>query len=139
MKIWLLALLLCSTSAIAAEMAVNDVDKAELIPGSEACGYLGEQIDIFSSLADSVKGDLKKVKDPMLCESMASQCEDFNSKTKSYQKLYKQNCDDTYEMVKLEKCDYANTPCSRPATASATSPFDGLHASADEEDKKINW
>ncbi|MBX7149974.1 hypothetical protein K1X76_12970 [bacterium] len=139
MKQWLLALLLLlSPVGMAAEMAQDDVDVDSLTPGSNECGNLKEQIDIFAGLADTVKGDLKKVKDPMLCESMATQCEDFNVKTKSYQKLYKQHCDDTYEIVKLEKCDYAETPCTKPVM-DTPSPFEGLHASVDEEKNKITW
>lgn len=88
--------------------ADNEEEESE---ASASCEDLEEKISIIIDLHKKVNSDFIRLRDPSLCASMSKQCEYFYEQAKSYQKQYRDECDDDYEIAKVDKCDYSENPC----------------------------
>lgn len=93
------------------DLNTNTDDDEGLTAVASACEYLQEKIQIILPLEAKVSQDFARIHDSYLCRSMSNQCEYFYTLAKVSQKQYRDKCDENYQIVKLDKCDYSANPC----------------------------
>jgi hypothetical protein len=95
--------------------------------GNTECASIYEKVEIFTKLHKAVNDDFAMVSDPVLCKSMADQCEHFYNRAVENQEFYQEECDPDYEFQDVPQCSYAENVCEKVKKFKKRA-YSGLHA-----------